>query len=121
MALDTASIEIARARRDALAKADELLWRSLQAGRPKALDSYEAAKHRAMSRGFIYIPAEDLAVEATLDEILERLKKLDVEIILAPRLPLHAFHAEKTLYEFAVESQFANTRPGIRCAHRGRM
>ena len=61
------------------AKADELLWRSLQAGRPKALDSYEAAKHRAMSRGFIYIPAEDLAVEATLDEILERLKKLDVK------------------------------------------
>ena len=54
MALDTASIEISRARRDALAKADELLWRSLQAGRPKSLDSYVAAKHRAMSRGFIY-------------------------------------------------------------------
>ena len=32
-----------------------------------------------MSRGFVYIPAEDLAVEATLDEILERLKKLDVK------------------------------------------
>ena len=48
VALDTASIEIARARRDALAKADELLWRSLQAGRPKALDSYEAAKHRGV-------------------------------------------------------------------------
>jgi len=58
VALDTASIEIARA---------------------TALDSYEAAKHRAMSRGFVYIPAEDLAVEATLDEILNRLKKLDVK------------------------------------------
>ena len=36
-----------------------------------------------MSRGFIYIPAEDLAVEATLDEILERLKKLDVKAPMA--------------------------------------
>ena len=79
VALDTASIEIARARRDALAKADELFWRTLQSGKPTALDSYEAAKHRAMSRGFVYIPAEDLAVEATLDEILDRLKKLDVK------------------------------------------
>jgi hypothetical protein len=32
VALDTASIEIARARRDALAKADELFWRTLQSG-----------------------------------------------------------------------------------------
>jgi len=79
VALDTASIEIARARRDALAKADELFWRTLQSGKPTALDSYEAAKQRAMSRGFVYIPAEDLAVEATLDEILDRLKKLDVK------------------------------------------
>jgi len=79
IALDTASIEIARARRDALAKADELFWRTLQSGKPTALDSYETAKHRAMSRGFVYIPAEDLAVEATLDEILDRLKKLDVK------------------------------------------
>ena len=83
VALDTASIEIARARRDALAKADELLWRSLKAGKPKAFDSYEAARQRAMSRGFVYIPAEDLAVEATLDEILERLKKLDVKSPMA--------------------------------------
>ena len=79
VALDTASIEIARARRDALDKADELFWRTLQSGKPTALDSYEAAKQRAMSRGFVYIPAEDLAVEATLDEILDRLKKLDVK------------------------------------------
>ncbi len=83
VALDTASVEIARARRDALVKADELLWRSLKAGKPKAIDCYEAAKQRAMSRGFVYIPAEDLAVEATLDEILERLKKLDVKSPMA--------------------------------------
>ena len=41
VALDTASIEIARARRDALAKADELFWRTLQSGKPTTLDSYE--------------------------------------------------------------------------------
>jgi len=79
VALDTASIEIARARRDALAKADELLWHSLRAGKPTALNSYETARQRAMSRGFVYIPAEELAVESTLDEILDRLKKLDVK------------------------------------------
>jgi len=78
VALDTASVEIARARRDALAKADELFWRLLKVGKPTALDSYEAARQRAMARGFVYIPAEDLAVEATLDEILDRLKKLDI-------------------------------------------
>lgn len=79
VALDTACIEIARARRDALTKADELFWRTLQSGKTTTLDSDEAAKHRAMSRGFVYIPAEDLAVEVTLDEILNRLKKLDVK------------------------------------------
>jgi len=77
VALNTSSLEIARARRDALAKADERYWLSLKAGLPKATDKYEAARERAMSRGFVYIPAEDLAVEATLDEILNRLDKLD--------------------------------------------
>ena len=49
IALDTASIEIARARRDALARADELFWRSLGADKPKAVDAYEAAQKRAMA------------------------------------------------------------------------
>ena len=46
-ALDTGCIEIARARRDALAKADELFRRTLQSGKPTALDSYEAAKQKS--------------------------------------------------------------------------
>ena len=62
VALDTASVEIARARRDALAKADELFWRSLKVGKPTALDSYEAARQRAMARGFVYISNIDRAV-----------------------------------------------------------
>jgi site-specific recombinase XerD len=81
--LGTSSLEIARARRDALASADERLWRSLRQGQPTALDSYEAARERAMARGFIYIPAEELAVEATLDEILDRLKKIDTTASVA--------------------------------------
>ena len=31
-----------------------------------------------MARGFVNIPAEDLAVEAMLDKILDQLKKLDI-------------------------------------------
>ena len=76
-ALNTDSLLIARARRDALSKADEKLWRSLQAELPSALDAYEAAREHAMARGFIYILTEELAVQATMDEILERLKKIE--------------------------------------------
>ena len=75
--LRTTSVEIARTRRDALARADEKLWRALQSALPSALDAYEAARERAMARGFIYIPAEDLAAQATMDEILSRLKKIE--------------------------------------------
>ncbi len=76
-ALNTDSLQIARARRDALASADEKLWRALQSELPSALDAYEAARERAMALGFIYIPAEELAAQATMDEILSRLKKVE--------------------------------------------
>ena len=76
-ALNTDSLQIARARRDALARADETLWRALKSELPSALDAYEAARERAMARGFIYIPAEELAAKATMDEILSRLKKIE--------------------------------------------
>ena len=76
-ALNTDSLQIARAWRDALARADEELWRSLQSELPSALDAYEAARERAMARGFIYIPAEELAAQATMDETLSRLKKIE--------------------------------------------
>lgn len=75
--LSTSSLEIARARRDALARADDLYWHSLKAKSPNALDKYEAARQRAMARGFVYIPAEELAVSATLNHILERLERVD--------------------------------------------
>lgn len=79
ISLGTSALEIARARRDALANADDIFWRCLKAKQPSARDCYEAARQRAMARGFIYIPAEALAVEATLD----RLKKIDTKLPVA--------------------------------------
>jgi len=89
--LRTTSVEIARTRRDALARADEKLWRALKSELPSALDAYEAARERAMARGFIYIPAEDLAAQATMDEILSRLKKIE------PTSPVVAAEADAML------------------------
>ena len=57
-ALATSSIEVARARRDALAAADEAFWKSVSGGDTSARNAYEAARSRAMSKGMIYIPAD---------------------------------------------------------------
>lgn len=63
--LKTRSVNVAHARRDALAEADELYWASLDvspnAHHDTASCGYGAAKKRAMARGFIYTPIEDLA------------------------------------------------------------
>lgn len=90
-ALNTDSLQIARARRDALARADEKLWRALQSELPSALDAYEAARDRAMALGFIYVPAEELAVQATMDEILSRLKRVE------PSSPIVRFYNHQYL------------------------
>lgn len=82
MSLRTGSLEVARARRDALAEADELYWAALstqtsRAAVEPAVARYRAAKARAMARGYVYTPIDDLAQEAQLGELLKRLK--DVE------------------------------------------
>lgn len=79
--LKTSSLEVARVRRDALAEADNLYWASL-AQQPAtkvepAVARYRAAKKRAMARGFIYTPVEELAEAAQLEEILQRLHEVD--------------------------------------------
>jgi len=79
-ALATSSIEVARARRDALASADEAFWKSLADGKTTARSAYEAARQRAMSKGMIYIPADELASDASLDEIIKRLQSLDIAV-----------------------------------------
>lgn len=87
--LRTRSIDVARARRDALAEADDLFWASLDVASNDnvsfAVKRYQAAKKRAMARGFVYTPIEELASSAEVTDILTRLKALDkAEIVAEP-------------------------------------
>ena len=78
--LKTTALEVARARRDALAKADDLYWLSIagdDGSSAKRLNArYKAAKKRAMSLGFIYQPVDELAEKGVLTDILDRLAEL---------------------------------------------
>jgi integrase len=79
--LRTRSLEVARARRDALAEADDLFWASLNVASNDnatvAVTRYQSAKKRAMARGFVYTPIDELASSAEVTDILTRLKVLD--------------------------------------------
>ena len=82
MALGTGSREVARARRDGLAEADEQLWASLKAFDSSfavhpALGRYEAAKARALARGFMYYPVEELTEATPTNELLARIILLE--------------------------------------------
>jgi len=83
--LKTSSIEVARARRDAMAEADDHYWASMisemeETGIPTYTESsqlharYQAARKRALARGFVYRPAPELAREATTVELMQRLE-----------------------------------------------
>lgn len=84
-ALKTSSIDVAKARRDSLAEADDAYWASLLASTPEdgsahlpsetaaAQKRYRAAKKKAMARGFIYTPSEKLVQSAPTEELVERL------------------------------------------------
>lgn len=78
--LKTSSLEVARVRRDALAEADEHYWSSLSLAGDAAISSasarYRAARKRAMARGFVYTPVDELASVGALEEILTRLKEI---------------------------------------------
>lgn len=80
-ALKTSSREVARARRDALAEADDLYWSSLTIGSPGsqnvAVSRYRAAKARAFARGYIYTPVEEIAVQTDMTEVIDRLRTLE--------------------------------------------
>lgn len=79
--LRTGSLEVARARRDALAEAGDLFWALLDVASNDnvsfAVTRYQAAKKRAMALGFVYTPIEDLVAGAKVTDILTRLKLLD--------------------------------------------
>jgi len=90
-ALKTESLEVARARRDALAEADNQFWVNVVSasnGLPandaasthtkRAMRSYQAARGRAMAKGFMYTPVRELAAVDDLSDILDRLRTIPV-------------------------------------------
>ncbi|CAM3880860.1 integrase [Litorimonas haliclonae] len=81
-ALKTSSREVARARRDALAEADDLYWSSLASSQARASTSsavarYRVAKARAFARGYIYTPVEELSAQNDMSEVIDRLRALE--------------------------------------------
>ena len=88
--LRTKSLEIARMRRDAMEESDDLYWAMLagtagDTGSPENLAfqldqaqrRYKAAQTRALARGFVYAPVEQLASEADLGELVARIRRID--------------------------------------------
>lgn len=85
--LGTNSLEIARIRRDALEQADDDFWANViyyamqdapdkdKQKLKRALErKYDLASARALARGFVYTPADQLAESAELTEIMDRLQ-----------------------------------------------
>ena len=85
--LRTKSLEVARLRRDAMEQSDDHFWASI-AGidgdaetperRKRQLDGlqkrYASANLRALARGFVYTPAEQLASNTDLEELVDRIE-----------------------------------------------
>ncbi|MEP9397960.1 tyrosine-type recombinase/integrase [Mesorhizobium sp. KR2-14] len=74
--LDTHSRDEARAKRDAMEKADNGYWATVEAGDAPAVNVYERAIARARSLRVEYRPAAELARDASLDEILHRISMI---------------------------------------------
>lgn len=75
VSLKTSSVDVAKLRRDALERADDLFWQGLaindQAQASHA--QYAAAKARAIALGFEYKAAADIAETSTVEEIIRRI------------------------------------------------
>lgn len=75
--IETSSIEVARARRDALAEAHEAFWASLTvAPAEAAVQRYRSAKMRAMATGFVYSPVAVL-VQAPVEQVIGRVRAVE--------------------------------------------
>lgn len=104
--LRTCSLELARKRRDAMVEADDAYWASLiesgsndsdGSGDTISISRYRASKERAMARGYIYTPVNQLAESAQVTDILSRLtdalkvpvrdQKEEVEALLGGTAP----------------------------------
>jgi integrase len=92
--LDTNSIDVARMRRDDLVKADDLYWASVSSAADElsasslnaeqtkqAMRRYEAAKRRAMAKGFEYTPNADLLEFPDMEELVRRVKSLPANVV----------------------------------------
>ncbi len=90
-ALKTESLEVARVRRDALVEADEQFWSTVASSTSglcdrdprsretrRAMRSYKAARQRAMAKGFMYTPVQEIAAQEDVADILERLSAIPV-------------------------------------------
>ena len=76
VALKTKSADVAKARRDALERSDDLYWQSLMSGDlgEHKLIAHEAACARARVMGFEYRGVRDLAEHSSLEEIVRRIE-----------------------------------------------
>ncbi|MBN9053889.1 MAG: hypothetical protein J0H80_08990, partial [Rhizobiales bacterium] len=73
--LKTRSLDVAKLRRDAHERADDLYWQGLASGEEheRATASYESAKARARVLGFEYKAAVDVAGVAPIEDIIRRI------------------------------------------------
>ena len=76
VSLKTTSQEVARLKRDALEKADDLYWSGVADGlaAETAFERYEAAKKRAQALGFDYLTADRIASTLPVEEIVRRIE-----------------------------------------------
>jgi hypothetical protein len=83
--LKTESLQLAQARRAALVEADNQYWLSVVTTGALPTDitlrTYKSAQRRAMAKGFVYTPVEDLAAVATLAKIIDRLKAIPSDLV----------------------------------------
>ncbi|MCB1477099.1 MAG: integrase [Rhodobiaceae bacterium] len=75
VSLKTDDVAIARAKRDLLEAADDALWASLMLDEPSdpAMARYHAAMRRVEALGFTYRSAHNLALNASIDDLLARI------------------------------------------------
>lgn len=83
VSLKTQSLDVAKLRRDALERADDLFWQGMMID-DAAHARYQAAKARAVALGFEYKGAADIAETSSVEEIIRRAMVVDKAPYEAP-------------------------------------
>lgn len=73
--LKTSSLDVAKLRRDAMERADDLYWQGMTLDDQTAAveAKYKATKARALALGFEYKAAAEIAETSTIEEIIQRI------------------------------------------------